>query len=199
MSDGSVSNLCSYWLPDLDSVWEFLRFDKAWWLATLPERLWSGRGSLLEYDLYVVGFLVFGHLFVAVIWVHWASRPFFFSFFVQICCVQQSCTPVRGSALIQWVPNPLAHQGKPASTWSSKGQHVLMENFLSFEPACSYPRIKQNFTHGELPFLWAGLFISLNQAEFCSWLKTFSIRFYCTVGTKSCDSFSVLRQSLLLT
>lgn len=126
-------------------------------------------------------------------------QAFFFSFFVQICCVQQSCTPVRGSALIQWVPNPLAHQGKPASTWSSKGQHVLMENFLSFEPACSYPRIKQNFTHGELPFLWASLFISLNQAEFCSWLKTFSIRFYCTVGTKSCDSFSVLRQSLLLT
>ena len=87
----------------------------------------------------------FWPLFVAVIWVHWASGPFIF--FAQICCAQQSSTPVRGSALIWWVPNPLVHQGKPASPWSSKGQHVLMENVLSFEPACSYPWIKQNFTH----------------------------------------------------
>lgn len=103
-SDGNVSNLCSYWFPDLDSVWEFPRFDKAWWLVTLPEWLWSGRGSLLKYDLHVVRFLIFSHLFVAVIWVRWASRPFFLA---QICCAQQSSTHVRGSALVQWVPNPL--------------------------------------------------------------------------------------------
>lgn len=107
--------------------------------------------------------------------------------------------PCQGLSPCPVSSKPSGHQGKPASTWSSKGQHVLMESFLSFEPACSYSRIKQNFTHRELPFLWASLFISLNQAEFYPWLKTFSIRFYCTVGTKSCDSFSVLRQSPLLT
>ena len=117
-SDGNVSNLCSYWFPDLDSVWEFPRFDKAWWLVTLPEWLWSGRGSLLKYDLHVVRFLIFSHLFVAVIWVRWASRPFFFG--TNLLCPAE-LHPCQGLSPCPVSSKPSGHQGKPASTWSSKG------------------------------------------------------------------------------
>lgn len=118
-------------------------------------------------------------------------------FLAQICCAQQSSTPVRGSALVQWVPNPLVHQGKPASTWSSKGQHVLMvnflsferavhipessrilpvENFLSFEQACSYPWIKQNFTH-DLKLSLLGFTVLLVQSHVVHFLFYAKARF----------------------
>ena len=84
--------------------------------------------------------------------------------------------PCQGLSPCPVSSKPSGHQEKPASTWSSKGQHVLMESFLSFEPACSYSRIKQNFTH-DLKLSLLGFTVLLVQSHVIHFLFYAKARF----------------------